>query len=430
MKHMKSFKLHVLYALQCLIWFHIQCNIDMLIRSAYLVQNEFFTHLCSMKMIIKTMAGFEPLLAEELRVLGAENIEILRRAVSCEGDKKLMYEMNLWLRTGIRVLIPFAQFTAHNEMAFYEETKKIDWSEFLSNDKTFAINASSQSAKFNHTHYLTLKAKDAIVDQFRERTDERPSIDIENPHFRLHVHVDSLNNFTLSKDSSGDGLHRRGYRTSGGMAPLNEILAAGMIQLSGWDKQTPFIDFMCGSGTILIEAAQLALNIPPGLNRYFGFHFWPDYDPEMWSDILADARTKIKSECPPIIGNDLNFKAVKIATQNAEAAKVDHVITFKRGNLTNFEPPAGPGILITNPPYDMRLESDDIGELYKMIGDKFKASFAGYQAWILSANMAALKQVGLRTSRKIPLFNGQLECKFQRYDMYDGSKKRKKNEVE
>jgi putative N6-adenine-specific DNA methylase len=379
-----------------------------------------------MDLLIKTLAGLEPVLAEELTELGAQEVTLLKRAVRCSGAQELLYRANLELRTAIRVLIPQRQFEVASEQDWYDYLREIDWSTYLNLQQTFAIDVVTQSAQLNHSHYLALKAKDAIVDWFRENNrGKRPSIDTKNPAIRFHLHLDSLNQASFLLDSSGDGLHRRGYRTGGGMAPLNEVLAAGMLRLAEWRPDLPLVDFMCGSGTILIEAGQWAARIAPGLRRRFAFQNWSDYNADLWQELLAAARDRQQAIEVPIEGVDKHFKAFRVAEQNIAAAGLEGQISVRRMSFERFTPSqAGRGMLIINPPYGLRVEEEAaMPALYQAIGDKLKQDFTGYTAWILSGNAAALKHVGLRTSRKIALMNGQLECKFQRYDLYVGSKK-------
>lgn len=378
-----------------------------------------------MKMLIKTFAGLEEVLAREITQLGGQNVNQLTRAVSCEGDQPLLYRLNYWLRTGLRVLVPIHERDITDERDLYEAVREIDWGRYLTPDQTLAVNANTQSAQLNHSHFLSLKVKDAVADWFRDRTGRRPSVDLEHPHLRIHLHLDSLNHMTISLDSSGEGLHRRGYRDRGAAAPLNEVLAAGMVQLSGWQGDMPFVDFMCGSGTILIEATSFAYGLPPGRHRRFGFERWGDFSRDLWEDIKAGAEEKAKVFSHPIIGNDKDFRAVKLAHQHIYGAGLEGKIEIQRGPLRHFTPPDGPGWLISNPPYGLRIVTPDIDALYQEMGDKLKSDFSSYTAWILSGNLEALKQVGLRPSRKISLLNGQIPCKFQRYEMYEGTKKNK-----
>ncbi|RME95855.1 MAG: hypothetical protein D6772_12640 [Bacteroidetes bacterium] len=380
-----------------------------------------------MELLIKTLAGLESVLADELAALGAENIEILKRAVSCSGDQRLLYRANLELRTAIRVLVLQRQFEAKHEGEWYDCLREINWTDYLQLQQTFAIDVVTQSAQLSHSHYLALKAKDAIVDWFRENhRGKRPSIDTKNPAIRLHLHLDSLNRASFLLDSSGDGLHRRGYRTGGGMAPLNEVLAAGMLRLAEWTPALPLVDFMCGSGTLLIEAGQWAAGIAPGLRRRFAFQNWQDYDAQLWQELTTEARQRQRDIEVPIEGVDKHFRAFRVAEQNIAAAGLEGQISVRRMSFERFTPSQpGRGMVIINPPYGLRVEEKaDMPALYQAIGNKLKQDFSGYTAWILSGNPQALKHVGLRTSRKLTLMNGQLECKFQRYDLYQGSRKR------
>ncbi|PTM14108.1 MAG: RNA methyltransferase [Bacteroidetes bacterium] len=377
-----------------------------------------------MEMLVKTLAGLEEVLAEELRTLGATEVVLLKRAVRCEGDLSLLYRANLWLRTGLRILIPVETFAAPTEKELYNFLREIDWSRYIHIDQTFAVDVVTQSVHLTHSHFLALRTKDAIVDWFRDHNrGKRPDIDTREADIRIHLHIDSLDRATLLLDSSGDGLHRRGYRTEGGPAPLNEVLAAGLVKLSGWQPGQPLVDMMCGSGTILIEAGLMATNQPPSMNRNFCFENWPDFDRELWQQIKQEAKAVQQPYLIPIVGLDKDFKAFRIAENNIAAAHLEEVIFIQRMSFQNYQPPAGPGMVISNPPYGLRVEDDNLGMLYKEIGDKLKTDFLDYQAWLFSGNMEALKSVGLRASRKISLLNGQLECKFQRYDIYAGTKK-------
>lgn len=376
-----------------------------------------------MKMLVKTLAGLEEILAQELLNLGAENITVLNRAVNCEGGLALLYRANLWLRCGVRILIPIKEFHVPDEQGLYDAVREVDWSQYIQLHQTFAIQAVTQSHQMTHSQYLALKTKDAIVDWFRDRTGKRPSVNPKFPDLRFNLHLDSRNDATLSLDSSGEGLHRRGYRTDGGAAPLNEVLAAGMVQLSGWQADQPFVDMMCGSGTILIEAAMFAARQAPGMYRQFAFENWQDFDTDLWKEIKTDARAQRRPYDIPILGCDRDFKAIRIAENNIKAANLSSYVRVKRSNFQKFLPPEGPGTMISNPPYGLRLEPEDINELYAEIGDKLKKDFTGYQAWILSGNLKAIKSVGLRPSRKIHLLNSQIPCKFHKFELYAGTKK-------
>ena len=380
-----------------------------------------------MKIHVKTLARLEEVLAREIEEIGGQDIEIGKRIVTFEGSMKQIYRANYELRAAIRVLIPIQSFKARDERELYDNIQKIDWSEFMDVNQTFAIDSVVNSTPaFNHTKYVAFKAKDAIVDQFRDKFGRRPNVSIDQPDLRLNLHI-SQGEGSIAVDSSGDSLHKRNYRTQSGPAPINEVLAAGLILLSGWQGDKLFLDPMCGTGTLLIEAASYAWNIPPQINRKkFGFMNWPNFDERMWKEVVEKANKKIKDTGPPIIGSDKDFKSIKIAEQNIEAAAgMEDKIEIQRKKFEKLTPPEAPGIIIMNPPYDQRIHTDDIGALYKMIGDQLKQHYAGYEAWIISSNMDAFKQVGLRPSRKIKLYNGPLECKLQKYELYEGSKKNK-----
>lgn len=378
------------------------------------------------QMIAKTIYGLEETLASELLRLGAKNIEVHNRAVSFTGDKGFMYKANLCLRTALRILVPIETFTVSNEQSLYDAVQSIDWENFMDVSDTLAIDTVLNSDLFTHSQYISQKAKDAIVDQFRTKYNDRPNVDLDKPTIRIHLHI-FKDVCTVSLDSSGESLHKRGYRDKTNLAPINEVLAAGLVILSGWDKRTNFIDPMCGSGTILIEAALYANNIPPGYFREdFGFMRWHKFmpfDEELWNVIFDAAINKITNHEQKIIGGELSPNVAKKAKQNVKLAKVDDVVSIRNCDMKDFEVPTGRGVVIINPPYGERMEKDNIQELYKMMGDTFKKKFAGYTCWILSSNQEALKNVGLRPTRKITLFNGQLECKFMKYEMYEGTKK-------
>jgi putative N6-adenine-specific DNA methylase len=379
-----------------------------------------------MKILAKTMFGLEAVLAEELRQLGAQQIEPLTRAVAFEGDQRLLYRANLELRTALRVLVPIRSFKVRDEQGLYHKVKQIDWSRYLGPDDTLAIDAAVSSTYFKHSQYVALKSKDAIVDRFRQEFGRRPSVDLKNPVLRLNVHIQG-EECTVSLDSSGQSLHKRGYRVDALEAPINEVLAAGMILLSGWQRDCAFVDPMCGSGTILIEAATYAHGMAPQLHRdAFGFKRWRDYDADLWQELREEARRRIQPFAHGLFGYDKDFKAMKIARQNALAAHLEGKVVIERQSFERLEAPAPEGFIIMNPPYDERIGNEDIGSFYQMIGDRLKQAFAGYEAWVISSNAEAIKRFGLRPSRKIPLYNGSLDCRFQQYELYQGSRKAKK----
>lgn len=377
----------------------------------------------NIKFVAKTLFGLETVLAEELKNIGADNIEILHRAVSFTGEQKLMYEANLKLRTALRILKRVFTFKATSDAELYKKVQEVYWDKYFDAGDTIAIDSAVSSNYFTHSQFVSQRVKDAIVDQFRSKSGKRPSVDLEHPKFRINIHiVDNI--CTLSLDSSGESLHKRGYRLQMSEAPLSEVLAAGMILLSGWDGKKTFIDPMCGSGTIIFEAALFASKIPPGIFReHFGFMSWRDYDEQLWKKIVDDSKENISLFTGKIIGADISGDAIAAAKRNSKTAEFDNDIQLLISAFENFDPPTECGIVMMNPPYGERLKQDDITSFYKMIGDTLKKKYAGYDAWILSANMEALKFVGLHPSKKIALMNGQLECKFQKYSIYAGSKK-------
>ncbi len=377
-------------------------------------------------MVARTLFGLEQVLADELRTLGAEQIQVLNRAVQFSGDMALMYEANLCLRSALSILCPLVTFKATNEDILYLKIRDINWRQFLNADSTFAIDTSVHSAYFTHSHYVALRAKDAIVDQFREETGIRPSVNVDDPDLQLNLHI-SNDTCTLSLDSSGDSLHRRGYRKGTNIAPLNEVLAAGMVLLSGWDGKSHFIDPMCGSGTIVIEAALFALNIPPGtLREKFGFMNWKTFDPALWKQIENKCISRIRTSGFEFIASDISGKSLNLAKDNIEAAGLTGKIKMIKKPFQELLPPRSDkgGIIIMNPPYGERMQKQAIDDFYKSIGDQLKSHYQGYKAWIISSNNNALKRIGLHASKRITLYNGPLECKFQKYELYEGSKKR------
>ncbi len=384
-----------------------------------------------MNIIVKTLFGLEPLLAEELKSLGAREIELGNRVVHCQGDQKLLYSINLKSRLALRVLTPILSFRAHNETVLYKRVRRYDWTDIIDLDQTFAINSAIFSDIFIHSQYISLKVKDAINDQFRGQYDgRRPSIDLKNPDISIDVHCVGKD-FTFSLNSSGNSLHRRGYRQSKRIAPLNEVLASGMIMASGWSAESPLFDPMCGSGTLLIEAYHIAQNIAPGLNRErYAFMNWRDYNQSEWDKLCQEARSEIKSLPIELYGSDINGIQINETIELLQELNIDDAISLKKGNFTQLPAPYDQGTIITNPPYDERIKSDDIIGLYKSIGDTLKEKYDGWDAWILSGNKSAIKRVGLRTSKKMTLYNGSIECKFHKYEIYRGSKKTKNSPSE
>ena len=374
------------------------------------------------ELIAKTFMGLEPVLAQELTQLGANNVQTGRRMVSFTGDKEMMYRANFQLHTAIRILKPIAHFKARSAEDMYDEVKKIDWSKYIEKGKTFSVDSVVYSEEFRNSRFVTYKVKDAIVDQFREKTGIRPNISVSNPDIRLNIHI-AEDKATLSLDSSGESLHRRGYRQESVEAPLNEVLAAGMILMSGWKGDSDFIDPMCGSGTILIEAALIARNISPGVFRKeFAFEKWPDYDQDLFDRIYNDDSQE-KEFNHHIYGYDIDMKAVNTARLNVKAAGLSQLVTVEQQDFKNFKKPAEKSIIITNPPYGERISTPNLLGTYKMIGERLKHEFGGNEAWILSYREECFDQIGLKPSIKIPLYNGSLECEFRKYSLFDGKMK-------
>ena len=379
------------------------------------------------EMIAKTFQGLEEILAEELTTLGANDIQIGRRMVSFTGDKRMMYKANFCLRTAIRILKPIKNFTAKDADEVYNQIQAIPWEEYLDVNKTFAIDAVVFSEEFRHSKFVSYKVKDAIVDYFREKTGKRPSVRINNPDVLLNIHI-AHTTCTLSLDSSGESLHRRGYRQEQVEAPLNEVLAAGMVLMTGWRGECDLIAPMCGSGTIPIEAALIARNIAPGVFRKgFAFEKWVDFDSEMFDEIYNDDSQE-REFTHKIYGYDNSPKANEIATHNIKAAGVSKDVTLKLQPFQQFEQPQEKSIIVMNPPYGERISTNDLLGLYQMIGERLKHAFVGNEAWVLSYREECFDQIGLKPSKKVPLFNGALECEFRKYEIFDGKYKEFKSQ--
>lgn len=379
------------------------------------------------KMVATTMFGLEEILANELKNLGAQNIEMGVRSISFSGDKGFMYKANMALRTAIRILKPIKVFKVFDEDDLYKKLQQINWERLMGVDSTFAIGTVVNSKNFTtNSHYISLKSKDAIADYFRNKYSKRPNVDVKHPDVKLHIHI--LNDLcTVSLDSSGDSLHKRGYRNSTNIAPINEVLAAGLVLLSGYTGESNFIDPMCGSGTILIEAAMVAGNIPANINRKeFGFEKWMDYDEDLFFKIHDSLISKIKSIPFKIMGFDKAPSAIVKAKENIKNASLEDFIGVHHVNFFNSTKEVfGKTTILFNPPYGERLEINT-KEFYKSIGDTLKNGYPDSTVWFITSDLEALKFVGLRPSKKIPLKNGDLDCKFVRYDMYEGSRKAKK----
>ncbi len=374
------------------------------------------------ELIAKTFMGLEPVLAEELTQLGANNVQIGRRMVSFTGDKEMMYRANFQLHTAIRILKPIKHFKARSAEEVYDEVQKIKWDDILDVKKTFSVDSVVYSEEFRNSRFVTYKVKDAIVDWFREKMGTRPNISVSNPDIRLNIHI-AEDKATLSLDSSGESLHRRGYRQEQVEAPLNEVLAAGMILMTGWKGECDFIDPMCGSGTIAIEAALIARNISPGVFRKeFAFEKWNDFDKDLFDAIYNDDSQEREFE-HHIYGYDVDMKAVNTANLNVRAAGLTKDITIQHQDFKDFQQPAEKSIIVMNPPYGERISTPNLLNTYKMIGERFKKAFAGNEAWVLSYREECFEQIGLKPSIKIPVFNGSLECEFRKYVMFDGKMK-------
>lgn len=378
-----------------------------------------------MEILVKTMFGLEDILIEELNAIGIQNCQKLTRAVKAEADLAQLYEANLKIRTGLQILVPMYTFQARNEQEVYDNIYKHDWTNEFRLRDTFAIEAYVNSRFFNHSKYIALKTKDAIADKFTDTFQERPNVDPKDPDFAVNLYIQD-DQVTVYKNSSGKSLHKRGYRLKAGKAPLNEVLAAGLLLLAGYDGSQPFLDPMCGSGTLLAEASMIATKTPANFNRSkFSFQSWDNYDKALFGKI----REKLKAAmCEPqqeIWGCDISAEALEVCFENLNRQDYKQYVKLKKRNFLNQEPPVTGALAVFNPPYDLRISSRDINELYKEIGDTLKQNYGGSTAWMISSNMAAFKHVGLRPSRKIPLFNGPLECKFQKYELYAGSKKAK-----
>jgi putative N6-adenine-specific DNA methylase len=376
----------------------------------------------SFEMVAKTLYGLEEILAEELIGLGANGVQIGRRVVNFEGDKELMYKANFCCRTALKILKPITRFRANNPDEVYEQIKRIDWLQYLPPEKTFAIDAVVYSETFTHSKFVTYRVKDAIVDYFAEKNLQRPSIRINNPDIQLHLHI-SHNECTLSFDSSGESLHKRGYRIEETEAPLNEVLAAGMILKTGWKGESHFVDPMCGSGTLLIEAALIAMNIAPGVFRdKYAFEKWDDFDAELFEKISTDDSNE-KNFTHKCLGSDISQKAIAAAAKNVKNAGLSKYIELKVLPFQEMQENPGTGILITNPPYGERLRPNDLLNLYAIIGERLKHVFPGYEAWIISSNPEGFDKIGLKPASKMKLINGALNCEYRQYILFSGKRK-------
>jgi putative N6-adenine-specific DNA methylase len=373
------------------------------------------------EMLAKTFRGLEEVLATELVNIGANNVQIQRRAVSFTGDKALMYKANLCCRTASRILKPILSFDATNPDEVYEQVKSINWSDYMSVDSTFVIDSTVFSEVFRHSKFVAYRVKDAIADWFTERFERRPSVRLEGAQLMINIHI-AENRCTLSLDSSGESLHKRGYRVAQTEAPLNEALAAGMLLLAGWKGQSNFVDPMCGSGTLLIEAALIALNIPPGIYRSsFAFEKWNDFDEELF-DTLYNDDTYERPFDFKIYGSDNSPHAIRIAEQNVKSTGLSKYIELQVMPVQKLEAPAENCMIVTNPPYGERITSDDIYGLYASLGTTIKHKFAGSSAWVISSHEECLDKIGVKPTERIRLLNGALDCWYCKYDIFAGKR--------
>ena len=373
-------------------------------------------------MLAKTYFELEDILAKELTELGANEIETERRAVRFKGDKALLYKANLCLRSAIRILVPIAQFKATDADEVYEKAKKINWEEYIGIKQSFIINETVNSENFRHSKFVAYRLKDAIADYFTELYDKRPSVSITSPDIYIDIHI-SHNECTISLDSSGVSLHKRGYRSSQNEAPISEAQAAGMLLMAGWDGSKDFIDPMCGSGTFLIEAALIALNIPPCIYRtQFAFEKWKDFDKELFDDLYNDDSEE-REFTHKIIGYDVNPNTVIIAQENIKAAGLSKYIEVQCRDIANFEEVTEPSLIVTNPPYGERLKPEDLRDLYREIGRALKHKFVNGEAWVISSHVENLAAIGLKPSQRVELKNGALDCEFWKFEIFSGTHK-------
>jgi len=373
------------------------------------------------EMIAKTFRGLEEVLATELVNIGANNVQLQRRAVSFTGDKALMYKANLCCRTASRILKPIVVFEAANPDEVYEQVKKVNWSDYMSVDSTFVIDSTVYSEEFRHSKFVAYRVKDAIADWFMERFEKRPSVRLDGAQVMINIHISSTH-CTLSLDSSGESLHKRGYRVMQTEAPLNEALAAGMLLLADWKGQSNFLDPMCGSGTLLIEAALIALNIPPGIYRKgFAFEKWADFDQELFHTLYNDDEYERPFDFK-IYGSDNSPQAIRIAEQNVKSAGLGKYIELQVMPVQKLEAPAPNCMIVTNPPYGERIQSDDIYGLYAALGTTVKHKFTGSTVWVISSHDECLDKIGLKPTERIGLLNGALDCWYCRYDIFSGKR--------
>lgn len=373
------------------------------------------------EMIAKTFSGLEEVLSKELETINAEKIKIGRRMVTFYGDEECMYKANIYLRTALRVLKPIYKSTIKTPDDYYNFFRNIEWEKHMGFHHTFAIDSVINTTVFNNSLYAAQRAKDGIVDRFRDKYHKRPNVDTTNPMVLINVHMND-EQISVSLDSSGEPLNKRGYRLADGGAPLNEVLAAAMIKMSEWNPETPFIDPMTGSGTLAIEAAMIARNIPPGLLRKsYAFQNWPGYNRELYRSIID--QVELNEIRPKIFANDINEDVVGMAKQNAQKALVSSFIRFSNLPMSEYKPKAKAGTIIINPPYGERLQPEEIDKLYTEIGDTLKFNYTGMKAWVITSNKEALKRISLKSSKRIELYNGGLACTYASFDLFDGARK-------
>lgn len=374
-------------------------------------------------MIAKTLTGLEGVLEKELTALGAQQVKALRRAVEFYGDKEVMYRANLWSRLSVSILKPVFEFDFTTQDDFYNRLREFAWDELFEVNKTMAITAVSNSNIFNNTQFVAQRAKDAIADYFREKTGQRPSVDLNDPHIRFNIFINQ-EHCVVSFDSSGIPLFKRGYRKGQGDAPISEVLAAGLIALSGWDKKQAFYDPMCGSATFSIEAAMLAYDMAPAnFRNSFAFQHTLDYEPDLWNRLKEEARSRVKSQGPEIIASDINHKNMAVARQNIMEAGLLGRIRLEKRDFFTSNPRHRSGVVFLNPPYGIRIQTQEIDTFWSNLGSTLKHRFIGFQAWVISPDKNLTHKIALRTSVRYNVYNGQLDCQFAGYNLYDGSKK-------
>lgn len=386
-----------------------------------------FGHKGDFEMRFTTFFGLEEILSKELQKMGGRDVKVFKRGASAVGDLGFLYKTNLCLHTALKVLVPMVSFKASNEQQLYDRVKALEWETFISSEDRLMVESVANSDIFSHSLFISQKIKDGIVDRFRERTGKRPDVDLLRPTFRLYAHI-YKEDVTLLLDASGDPLYKRGYRADINEAPMKEVLAAGLVKLSGWEKHQLLIDGMCGAATIAIEAALWANNIPPGYYRNdFTFMRWKNFDEKLYETIYDSAINRISNDPVSIIANEIEPATFKKAVGNTRHAKVEDVVTCTNQSFFDLRPQRPSGVVILNPPYGERLPVHEIEKLYAEIGNKLKKDFQGFNAWIITSAPEAIKSIGLRPSRKIQVFNGAIECRYLKFELYGGSRKASKN---